>query len=220
MVFGPSDYTMRRVGPLGFSVSVSTAGPSGRDSKVRVRSTLDRFGLPGMELAASSEPGRAPHVDPSRLRSSLTSGRARIFQRASSDEPARRSWRACETSHRHWAGAPMNCAGATGRSTVCLTSGNATATAPRSALAPAPCNSSRCAPDPSSGKGAGRSSETFSHPRRAFVDTPPSQECRREQPSPPTRCFHREARSPRRAVAASNQPDHRSVHAGHGGHDR
>ncbi len=58
---------MRRVGPLGFSVSVSPAGPSGRDSKVRVRSRLDRFGLPGMELAASSEPGRAPHVDPSRL---------------------------------------------------------------------------------------------------------------------------------------------------------
>ena len=60
-------YTMRRVGSLGFSVSVSPAGPRGKDSKVRVRSTLERFGLPGMELAASSEPGRAPHVDPSRL---------------------------------------------------------------------------------------------------------------------------------------------------------
>jgi len=55
------------MGRLGFSVSVSPAGPSGKDSKVRVRSALDRFGLPGMELAASSAPGRAPHVDPSRL---------------------------------------------------------------------------------------------------------------------------------------------------------
>jgi len=42
-----------------FSVSVSSAGASGKDSKVRVRSALDRFGLPGMELAASSEPGRS-----------------------------------------------------------------------------------------------------------------------------------------------------------------
>ena len=62
---------MRRVGPLGFSVSVSPAGPHGKDSKVRVRSTLERFGLPGMELAASSTPGRAPHVNPSRLPPSL-----------------------------------------------------------------------------------------------------------------------------------------------------
>jgi hypothetical protein len=58
---------MRRMGRLGFSVSISRAGPSGKDSKVRVCSALDRFGLPGMELAASSAPGRAPHVDPSRL---------------------------------------------------------------------------------------------------------------------------------------------------------
>jgi hypothetical protein len=58
---------MRRMGRLGFSVNVSPAGPSGKDSKVRVRSTLERFGLPGMELAASSASGRAPHVDPSRL---------------------------------------------------------------------------------------------------------------------------------------------------------
>lgn len=62
---------MRRVGSLGFSVSVSSARPRGTDSKVRVRSTLERFGLPGMELAASSEPGRAPHVDPSRLPEAL-----------------------------------------------------------------------------------------------------------------------------------------------------
>jgi hypothetical protein len=62
-----ADNTMRRVGSLGFSVTISTAGPNGKDSKVRVRSALDRFGLPGMELAASSAPGRAPHVDPSRL---------------------------------------------------------------------------------------------------------------------------------------------------------
>ncbi len=55
------------MGRLGFSVSVSAAGPSGKDSKVRVRSSLERFGMPGMELAASSAPGRAPHVDPSRL---------------------------------------------------------------------------------------------------------------------------------------------------------
>jgi hypothetical protein len=45
------DYTMRRVGPLGFSVSVA----AGHGLERRVRSTLERLGLPGMELAASSE---------------------------------------------------------------------------------------------------------------------------------------------------------------------
>ena len=55
------------MGRFGFSVSVSPAGPGGRNSKVRVRSTLERFNLSGMELAASSAPDRAPHVEPGRL---------------------------------------------------------------------------------------------------------------------------------------------------------
>ncbi len=67
-----ADCTMQRVGSLGFSVRVSPTGLRSKDSKVRVRSTLERFGLPGMELAASSEPGRAPHVDPSRLPEGLS----------------------------------------------------------------------------------------------------------------------------------------------------
>jgi hypothetical protein len=57
------DYTMRLVGPLGFSISVSPAGRGAQTRRSGSTPPLERFGLPGMELSASSDPGHAPHVD-------------------------------------------------------------------------------------------------------------------------------------------------------------
>ena len=187
---------MRRVGPLGFSASVSPAGPR---EGLQGQGPLDAGALRptghGARCIQHARPRSAREPEPTtpslawsiddRLRhAGARKGRVLAVWQGETlvaacawhlhetgppvifdlgarlDLPARQQLRVCtallaclrDIAH-ELAAHPMNCAGATARSSVCPTRANVTATARRSALAPPPCTSSRCAPDPSFWKG-------------------------------------------------------------------